>query len=238
MNLFNIIINLLKNNIMSTQNNKKIKVHDLGLVDYKFGLNYQKGLINRIKKDENHLIFLEHNKTITVGTKGTVADILFTTKQLENDGFSIIKTDRGGQVTIHNKGQLVVYPLVQLKEFELKPVDYVRRIEIMIVDFLKEIGIDSKIIIGKTGVWIDSFNKQRKIVAIGVRVSGGITMHGFALNIDNDLGDFNSIIPCGLPESEATSLKRELKSDIDKSDIKSKLINSFEKIFDCEVIVG
>ena len=125
----------------------------------------------------------------------------------------------------------------QLKEFKLKPVDYVRRIEIMIVDFLKEIGIDSKIIIGKTGVWIDSFNKQRKIAAIGVRVSGGITMHGFALNMDNNLGDFNSIIPCGLPESEATSLKTELKSDIDKSDIKSKLLNSFEKIFDCEVIV-
>ena len=127
--------------------------------------------------------------------------------------------------------------IFQLKEFKLKPVDYVRRIEIMIVDFLKEIGIDSKIIIGKTGVWIDSFNKQRKIAAIGVRVSGGITMHGFALNMDNNLGDFNSIIPCGLPESEATSLKTELKSDIDKSDIKSKLLNSFEKIFDCEVIV-
>jgi len=236
-NLFNIVINLIKNNIMSTQNNQKIKVHDLGLVDYTFGINFQKDLLNRIEKDENHLIFLEHNKTITIGTKGTVGDILFTTEQLENDGFSVIKTDRGGQATIHNKGQLVAYPLVQLREFGLKPVDYVRRIEIMIVDFLKEIGIDSKIIIGKTGVWIDSSNKQKKIAAIGVRVSGGITMHGFALNMDNNLSDFNSIIPCGLPESEATSLKTELKSDIDKSDIKSKLLNSFEKIFDCEVIV-
>ena len=221
---------------MSTQNKQKVKVHDLGLVDYSFGINFQKNLVNQIKKYENHMIFLEHNKTITIGTKGTDEDILITDKELKNNGFSVIKTDRGGQATIHNKGQIVAYILVQLREFELKPVDYVRRIESMIVDFLKQVGIDSKIIVGKTGVWIDSIGKQSKIAAIGVRVSGGVTMHGFALNIDNDLNDFDSIIPCGLAGSEVTSLKRELKIDIDKSEIKDKLINSFGKMFDCEVI--
>jgi len=221
---------------MSTQNKQKVKVHDLGLVDYSFGINFQKNLVSQIKKYENHMIFLEHNKTITIGTKGTDEDILITDKELENNGFSVIKTDRGGQATIHNKGQIVAYILVQLREFELKPVDYIRRIESMIVDFLKQVGIDSKIIVGKTGVWIDSSGKQSKIAAIGVRVSGGVTMHGFALNIDNDLNDFNSIIPCGLAGSEVTSLKRELKIDIDKSEIKDKLINSFGKMFDCEVI--
>jgi len=231
-----LLLNLLKNNIMSTQNKQKVKVHDLGLVDYSFGINFQKNLVSQIKKYENHMIFLEHNKTITIGTKGTDEDILITDKELENNGFSVIKTDRGGQATIHNKGQIVAYILVQLREFELKPVDYIRRIESMIVDFLKQVGIDSKIIVGKTGVWIDSSGKQSKIAAIGVRVGGGVTMHGFALNIDNDLNDFNSIIPCGLAGSEVTSLERELKIDIDKSDIKDKLINSFEKMFDCEVI--
>ena len=105
----------------------------------------------------------------------------------------------------------------------------------MIVDFLKQVGIDSKIVVGKTGVWIESRGNQKKIAAIGVRVSSGVTMHGFALNINNDLSDFNSIIPCGLAGSEVTSLESELKIGIDKKEIKDKLISSFEKIFECEV---
>ncbi len=220
---------------MSTQNKHKVKVHELGLVDYSFGINFQKNLVSHISKYENHMIFLEHNKTITIGTKGTEKDILITDNELENNGFTVINTDRGGQVTIHNKGQIVAYILVQLNEFKLKPVDYVRRIEKMIVDFLKQVGIDSKIVVGKTGVWIESRGNQKKIAAIGVRVSSGVTMHGFALNINNDLSDFNSIIPCGLAGSEVTSLESELKIDIDKKEIKDKLISSFEKIFECEV---
>ena len=216
-------------------NIQKIKLRDLGKVDYQFGISIQKKIHDEFV-NEAKILFLEHDKTITIGTKGGKEDILFSEEEIKKRGFKIIKSDRGGQVTIHNKGQLVCYLIVPIQKFKIKPVDFVRKIEELIINFLKKYKISAAAIKGKTGVWIKEKNTERKIAAIGVRISNGVSMHGFALNIDNNLNDFNLIVPCGLEGSLVTSMANEISIDLDKGLIKLKLIEEIENIFDCEVI--
>ena len=216
-------------------NIQKIKLRDLGKVDYQFGISIQKKIHDEFV-NEAKILFLEHGKTITIGTKGGKEDILFSEEEIKKRGFKIIKSDRGGQVTIHNKGQLVCYLIVPIQKFKIKPVDFVRKIEELIINFLKKYKISAAAIKGKTGVWIKEKNTERKIAAIGVRISNGVSMHGFAINIDNNLNDFNLIVPCGLEGSLVTSMANEISIDLDKSLIKLKLIEEIENIFDCEVI--
>ena len=228
---------------MSTSkvNNKNLfmKVHDLGLIDYRSGLSFQEKL-HKVVKNENkdQIILLEHEKVITIGTKGSNKDILFSQNELEKQGFTIWKTDRGGQATIHNEGQCVVYMLIRLKKYNLKPVDFVRKVEKLIGKLLEDFSIDSEVIEGKTGVWVKSGKIFKKIAAIGVRVSEGITLHGFALNVNNELNDFNTIVPCGLPQSKVTSMKNELYKEINKDSLKERLMSNIKEIFDCEVNFG
>ena len=216
-------------------NIQKIKLRDLGNVKYQYGISTQKKIHDELI-NEAKILFLEHDKTITIGTKGGKEDILFSEEEIKKRGFKIIKSDRGGQVTIHNKGQLVCYLIVPIQKFKIKPVDFVRKIEELIINFLKKYKISAAAIKGKTGVWIKEKNTERKIAAIGVRISNGVSMHGFALNIDNNLNDFNLIVPCGLEGSLVTSMANEISIDLDKSLIKLKLIEEIENIFDCEVI--
>ena len=139
-------------------------------------------------------------------------------------------------MTIHNKGQLVCYLIFPIKKLNIKPVDLVRKIENLIINFLKKYNISANTIKNKTGVWVNQNNSEKKIAAIGVRISNGISMHGFALNINNDLEDFDLIIPCGLEGSIVTSMSKELSINLNKNEIKKKLIKEIENIFDCEVI--
>ncbi|MBK66390.1 MAG: octanoyltransferase [Chloroflexi bacterium] len=213
----------------------KIKINDLGKVDYDHGISIQKN-IHELSENEATILILEHNKVITVGRRGSEKDILIPLDQIEKKGFRVIKTDRGGQVTIHNEGQLVCYLILPLSEFNLKPVDLIRKIEKLIINLLKNFDISSFTIKGKTGVWVKNNDIEKKIAAIGVRISNGVSMHGFALNVDNDLKDFDLIIPCGIQDSIVTSIAKESSVKLENSIIKSKLKDEIEKIFNCEVI--
>ena len=214
---------------------KKIKIIDRGLVEYNYGILYQKNIHNKTSDNAN-VILLEHDKVITIGTKGDNNDVLVSIEKLKKEGFSVINSDRGGQVTIHNKGQLVCYIVMPISNYNLKPVDFVRKIESLIINLLKNFDISSYIIKGKTGVWIKSDNIEKKIAAIGVRISNGISMHGFALNINNNVNDFKFIVPCGIQGSSVTSIQEELKKEIKMSILKPILIREIEDNFDCEVL--
>jgi lipoyl(octanoyl) transferase len=216
-------------------NIKKIKLNDLGEVEYLFGISTQKDIHN-LSTSQANILFLEHNKVITIGRRGSKDDILFSNEEIKKRGFEIIRSDRGGQVTIHNRGQLVCYLIIPIKKFNIKPVDLVRKIENLIINFLKKYNISASAIKNKTGVWINQDNSEKKIAAIGVRISNGVSMHGFALNVNNDLKDFDLIIPCGLEGSMVTSMSNELSVNLNKNEIKKKLIKEIENIFDCEVI--
>ena len=214
---------------------KKIKIIDLGMVDYNEGISYQKKIHNTIADNAN-VILLEHDKVITIGTKGNENDVLVSASQLKKEGFSVIKSDRGGQVTVHNKGQLVCYIVMPISNYDLKPIDFIRKIESLIINLLKNFDISSYIIKGKTGVWVKSDNIEKKIAAIGVRISNGISMHGFALNINNNLNDFNFIVPCGIQGSLVTSVQKESKKEVKVNGLKLILQRELENNFDCEVI--
>jgi len=214
---------------------KKIKIIDLGMVDYNDGISYQKKIHNTAS-DNAYVILLEHDKVITIGTKGDENDVLISANQLKKEGFSVINSDRGGQVTIHNKGQLVCYIVMPISNYDLKPVDFVRKIESLIINILKNFDISSYTIKGKTGVWVNSDNIEKKIAAIGVRISNGISMHGFALNINNNLNDFNFIVPCGIQGSLVTSVQKESKKEVKVNGLKLILQRELENNFDCEVI--
>ena len=131
---------------------------------------------------------------------------------------------------------MVCYLVIPIKKFNLKPVDLVRKIEKLIINFLKKYNISATTIKNKTGVWVVEDNSEKKIAAIGVRISNGISMHGFALNINNNLRDFDLIIPCGLEGSIVTSMSNELSMSLNNDEIKQILIKEIENIFGCEVI--
>jgi lipoyl(octanoyl) transferase len=154
----------------------------------------------------NTLILIEHPSVYTAGRR---TDIL----ERPQDGTPVIDVDRGGRITWHGPGQIVGYPIVRLEKRN-EVVGFVRNLEEALIATLAEFGIIGISIAGKTGVWIKDEKGERKISAIGVRVAKGVTMHGFALNVSPDLTKFNSIIPCGMPEAETTSMAKELNRTI------------------------
>jgi lipoyl(octanoyl) transferase len=154
----------------------------------------------------NTLILIEHPSVYTAGRR---TDIL----ERPLDGTPVIDVDRGGRITWHGPGQIVGYPIVRLEKRN-EVVGFVRNLEEALIATLAEFGIRGISISGKTGVWIKDEKGERKISAIGVRVAKGVTMHGFALNVSPDLTKFNSIIPCGMPEAETTSMEKELNRTI------------------------
>ena len=128
------------------------------------------------------------------------------------------------------------YLVIPIKEYNLKPIDFVRKIEKLIINLLKKFEISSYAIKGKTGVWVKSNNLEKKIAAIGIRISNGISLHGFALNINNNLNDFELIVPCGLRGSLVTSMQNETKFKIKEKEVKENLKNEIENCFNCEVV--
>lgn len=159
----------------------------------------------------NTLILIEHPSVYTAGRR---TDVLERPK----DGTPVIDVDRGGRITWHGPGQIVGYPIVRLEKRN-EVVGFVRNLEEGLIATLAEFGITGISIAGKTGVWIKDEKGERKISAIGVRVAKGVTMHGFALNVCPDLSKFNSIIPCGMPEAETTSMEKELNRTISIAEV-------------------
>ena len=197
-------------------------VKDLGLCDYDKALLSQKNTRNQLIKNlgKNTFFLLEHNPTYTLGKNGNPNNIL-------NKNCELFQTDRGGDVTYHGPGQLVGYPIINLKTMGLGIRSYVSNIEQVLMHVLYDYGINASIKKGLTGVWIE----DRKIASIGIRVSQWITTHGFALNVNTDMNYFSNIISCGIDNVSMTSMEKELNKKISISDVKQSTINHFNDIF-------
>ena len=225
---------------------KKIQLQDLGTKDYKETLDYQKQLfdatilVKKRNRDENltlqtqnHFLFVEHPHVYTLGKSGDFNNLLLTKKQLIDKGISYHKVDRGGDITYHGYGQIVGYPILDLENFFTDIHKYLRFLEETMILVLAEYGIKGERSEGETGVWLDTGTPfARKICALGVRSSRWVTMHGFALNVNTNLGYFDHIIPCGIRGKAITSLEVELGKKIDIEKVKEKILKHFARLFE------
>ena len=182
---------------------------------------------------DESLILLEHPPIYTLGVRGKSEHVLASETALRARGAEVLRTDRGGDVTFHGPGQIVGYPIFDLRRRNVGPASYVRMLQQVIIDALAQFGIDASCVDGRPGVWIDS---TRKIASIGVRVSRGITTHGFALNVSTDLSYFEHIVPCGLADAAVTSMERELGLAPAVCDVEESVISAFSSAFNTDCI--
>lgn len=184
----------------------------------------------------NYLLFCEHPHVYTLGNSGNKEHLLINEQQLIDKNATYYKINRGGDITYHGPGQIVGYPILDLDNFFTDIHKYLRYLEEMVIRMLAEYGIFSGRSKGETGVWLDAENplKARKICAMGVRASRWVTMHGFALNVNVDLGYFGNIVPCGIVDKAVTSMDKELGYKVDENEVKQKLKKHFADLFECE----
>ena len=231
--------------------NKKVIVQDLGLKDYKEAWDYQEQLFKstidlkiKNRREEtnfetpNHLLFVEHPHVFTLGKSGDLSNLLVNDKQLKEKGAKFYKINRGGDITYHGPGQVVGYPILDLDNFFTDIHKFLRLLEEMVILTLSEYGLKAERSKGETGVWLDVGTPfARKICAMGVRASRWVTMHGFALNVNSDLGYFDLMIPCGIKGKAVTSLNVELgRKEVDIGEVKQKLMKHFEALFEAEIV--
>ena len=185
------------------------QVISLGTVEYRRAWQLQTDLVNAVHDGRrlNTLLLLEHPHVYTCGRLSRPEHIPLTERQLQEQGIDVVETDRGGQVTYHGPGQLVAYPIVNLREWG-GPLKYVRTLERVIINSLANLGIEAGVEPGLTGVWVG----DAKIAAIGVKISRGIAHHGFAINVNPDLSRFARIVPCGITDREVTSMSQVLEN--------------------------
>ena len=230
--------------------NKTIQLQDLGLRDYKATWDYQEELFKDVvdlkiknRREEtqvetpNYFLFVEHPHVYTLGKSGDLDNLLLSEKQLEAKGATFYKINRGGDITYHGPGQIVGYPILDLENFFTDIHKYLRFLEEAIILTLQEYGIASGRSDGETGVWLGEGTPfARKICAMGVRASRWVTMHGFALNVNADLGYFDNIIPCGIRGKAVTSLNVELGVEkVNENEVKEKILKHFSKLFEAEI---
>jgi lipoyl(octanoyl) transferase len=213
----------------------------LGTVDYNTALELQRSTLEQRKSDSipDTILLLEHPHVITLGRRSDDSHLITGRTALQQAGVEIFETDRGGEATYHGPGQLVGYPIIDVRVADLGPVTYVRMLEKSIIEALSEIGVEAHLIDGETGVWVGGIpNEKRqtgvnplgkKIAAIGVRISGGVTMHGFALNVSTDLTYFQHIIPCGMPDLPFTSVELVTGTKVLVRDCASTVAEKFSK---------
>lgn len=231
--------------------NKKVFLQDLGQKDYKDTWDYQEQLFQdtlaikiKNRREEagletpNHFLFVEHSHVYTLGKSGDMTNLLVNENELAEKGAKFYKINRGGDITYHGPGQIVGYPIIDLENFFTDIHKYLRLLEEMVILTLAEYGLKAERSKGETGVWLDVGKPfARKICAMGVRASRWVTMHGFALNVNSDLGYFDLMIPCGIKDKAVTSLNVELgKVEIDMEEVKQKLLRHFEVLFEAEII--
>lgn len=187
----------------------------------------------------NYFLLCEHPPVYTLGKSGKKENVLMSDAELAENNIAFFNTNRGGDITFHGLQQIVGYPILDLEKYTTDIGKYLRNLEEVIILTIAEYGIRGERSKGETGVWIDAgiAGKERKICAIGVRCSRWITMHGFALNVNTDLGYFNNIIPCGIQDKQVTSVERELGYAVDYTEAKEKVKRNFEKVFD-SVLAG
>jgi lipoyl(octanoyl) transferase len=231
--------------------NKKIQLQDLGSKDYKSTWEYQEEIFKDIvdlkiknRREEldlptpNYLLFVEHPHVYTLGKSGDLENLLLNEKQLQAKGATFYKINRGGDITYHGPGQIVGYPILDLENFFTDIHKYLRFLEEAIILTLEEYGLKCGRSEGETGVWLDAGTPfARKICALGVRASRWVTMHGFALNVNVDLGYFDNIIPCGIRGKGVTSLQVELGVEkVDETQVKAKIVKHLTHLFEAEFV--
>lgn len=198
----------------------------------------QQLLVEQRKRGEipDQLLFVEHPHVVTMGRNGKDENLLAAPELLERSGIEFHSTDRGGDVTYHGPGQIVGYPIVDLREWHKDVLAYVRAVEDVVIGALAQFGIEGARLAGATGVWVGKGDQQAKVAAIGVHISRWVTSHGFALNLDTDLSYFRYIVPCGLTKP-VTSM-RALGCRAERGEVVEALVRSFGKVFGREVFVG
>ena len=231
--------------------NKKILLKDLKIKDYKETWDYQTTLlqeivdvkiVNRRKnlniETDNHLLFVEHPHVYTLGKSGDLSNLLLNEKQIKEKGATFYKINRGGDITYHGPGQIVGYPILDLENFFTDIHKYLRLLEESIILTIAEYGLKGYRSAGETGVWLDVGTPfARKICALGIRSSRWVTMHGFALNVNTNLGYFDHIIPCGIRGKAAASMEAELGEKLDLEEVKGKILKHFKTLFEVEEFV-
>ena len=231
--------------------NKEIILEDLGSRDYKEVWDYQEKLFKKIldlkirnRREElelrtpNYLLFVEHPHVYTLGKSGDMSNLLISEDQLKAKEATFYKINRGGDITYHGPGQIVGYPILDLENFFTDIHKYLRLLEETIILTLQDYNIKSERSPGETGVWLDVGTPfARKICAMGVRASRWVTMHGFAFNVNANLGYFDNIVPCGIKEKAVTSLNVELgQAKVDENEVTQKILTHFSNLFMAEII--
>ena len=203
----------------------RIKIIDLGFLDYQNSWNYQKELQKKVLNGvcSDSIIFVEHDSVYTFGKNSDKSNLLVS----KDSKIKIYETERGGEITYHGPGQIVCYPILNLKNFKQSVTWYMRALEEVIIETLKLFNIKATRKDGLTGVWV----KDEKIGAQGVRMTKWVTMHGFALNVNTDLRFFNDIIPCGIKDFGVTSIEKIIGKEQDLSLVKEHILISFAKVF-------
>jgi lipoyl(octanoyl) transferase len=232
--------------------NTSILLQDLGTKDYKDTWDYQTSLLqeivdikiknrreNQSKATNNYFLYVEHPHVYTLGKSGDVNNLLLNEQQLKEKGATFYKINRGGDITYHGPGQIVGYPILDLENFFTDIHKYLRLLEESIILTIAEYGIQGTRSEGETGVWLDVGTPfARKICAMGIRSSRWVTMHGFALNANVDLGYFDNIIPCGIKDKAVTSMEAELNRKVDLEEVKAKILKHFKDLFEVSSITS
>ena len=227
---------------------QKVKLIDLGLKDYNETWSCQEEFFKEVvdikidnrknnlsTKTPNYFLFVEHPHVYTLGKNGDLNNLLLNEDQLKAKGATFYKINRGGDITYHGPGQIVGYPILDLENFFTDIHKYLRFLEEVIIKTLADYGIKSERSEGETGVWLDVGTPfARKICALGVRASRWVTMHGFALNVNTNLGYFDHIIPCGIKGKAVTSLELELNRKVPLDEVKEKILKHFTELFEVE----
>ena len=230
------------------EKNKTIKIIDLGHKSYSESLevqeNYFNGTISLKRSNRktdnpqpthNYLLWVEHPPVFTLGKSGKMEHLLVDKEALAEKGIEFYQTNRGGDITFHGPGQLVVYPIFDLDNFFTDIHKYLRFLEEAVIETLKEYGLNGSRSQGETGVWLEVGTPfARKICAMGVRASRWVTMHGLAFNINTDLSYFDHIVPCGIQGKGVTSLSKELRREIGLEEVKEKLKTHLGRLFEAD----
>jgi len=231
--------------------NKTVLLQDLHQKDYKETWDFQTDLLQKIvdtkisnrrnnltKATKNHFLFVEHPHVYTLGKSGDLSNLLLNEVQLEEKGATFYKINRGGDITYHGPGQIVGYPILDLENFFTDIHKYLRLLEETIILTIAEYGLKGTRSEGETGVWLDVGTPfARKICAMGIRSSRWVTMHGFALNVNVDLGYFDNIIPCGIRGKAVTSMEAELGKKVDIEEVKQKILKHFKALFEVDELL-
>lgn len=230
--------------------NKQTQFIDLGLIDYQQAWNLQIKLFEEIlatkssnrglepsaqQPTKNYLLFCEHPHVFTLGKSGDKKNLLLNEAELESVHATYYHINRGGDITYHGPGQLVVYPVLDLENFFTDIHQYMRYLEESVIRTIAEYTIKGERINGLTGVWLGEPNNPRKICALGVKTSRWVTQHGLAFNVNVDLAYFGHIIPCGIDDKGVTSLQQELNRTVDMSEVKEKMKHHLCTLFQMEL---